>query len=284
MPNSRFRQYHKVAITPFTARENLYPEGTHGVLGYGVDPSSGVPADSTLLGVYLPPNITVAECGIELGRSGDGSRGGIFTMGGRDPSAYTGEFTTMMVPPAATVSRPSWTIPVDKVMAGVKDNIQSIFPTQGLASIDPYYPKITLPSEAVSRLYSQVAQATVSSDNANRYTVPCDAKIQMTMTFGGKDFAVDPRDAITQEGSTCFGVVEIEDGPIYKFGSPFMRNVYTTFGATFSGSAANFTVAFADKANSTSSTNAAAAMTAPNTALSIFFSLLVVTSISLVKA
>jgi hypothetical protein len=44
----------KVAITPFTARENLYPEGTHGVLGYGVDPSSGVPTDSTLLGVYLP--------------------------------------------------------------------------------------------------------------------------------------------------------------------------------------------------------------------------------------
>jgi hypothetical protein len=59
-------------------------------------------------------------------------------------NSYTGEFTTMMVPPAATVSRPSWTIPVDKVMAGVKDNIQSIFPAQGLASIDPYCERSSL--------------------------------------------------------------------------------------------------------------------------------------------
>jgi hypothetical protein len=48
--------------------------------------------------------------------------------------SYTGNFTTMMVPPAVAVSRPSWTIPVDRVTVGN----DSILPTQGLASIDPY--------------------------------------------------------------------------------------------------------------------------------------------------
>jgi hypothetical protein len=87
--------------------------------------------------------------------------------------------------------------------------------------------RITLPSEIVTRLYSQVAQATVSLNNSNRYTVPCGTNIQLAMTFGGKDFTVDPRDAITQEGDTCFGTVEISDSNIFRFGNPFLRNVYT---------------------------------------------------------
>jgi hypothetical protein len=53
-------------------------------------------------------------------------------------NSWTGNFTTMIVPPAETISRPSWTIPVDRIAAGSTGNMQSIFPTQGLASIDPY--------------------------------------------------------------------------------------------------------------------------------------------------
>lgn len=33
---------------------NVYPNGTHGILGYGVDEASSAPPNSTLLGVYLP--------------------------------------------------------------------------------------------------------------------------------------------------------------------------------------------------------------------------------------
>lgn len=44
----------EVAITPPSVKDDFYPEGCHGVLGYGVDPAPDLPSDSTLLGVYLP--------------------------------------------------------------------------------------------------------------------------------------------------------------------------------------------------------------------------------------
>ena len=88
-------------------------------------------------------------------------------------------------------------------------------------------PTIRLPADAVKRLYGQVAQAAVAAGDPNRYTVPCDAKIQIKMTFGGKEFSIDPRDAITKEGDKCYGTVEIAEGQIFKIGSPFLRNVYT---------------------------------------------------------
>jgi hypothetical protein len=131
------------------------------------------------------------------------------------------------------------------------------------------------------------------------------------MTFGGKDFTLDPRDAITQEGDTCFGTIEISNDSVFKIGNPFLRNVYTCashrspgkftrltnvyiriFGATFNGKEANFSVGFADKvqrtANGTSSSGSKPTNTAsnvvPSTSISNLLSLLVVTSIILVLA
>ena len=47
------------------------------------------------------------------------------------------------------------------------------------------------------------------------------------MTFGGKNFTLDSRDAISKDGDTCYGTFEVTDDYIYKFGSPLLRNVYT---------------------------------------------------------
>jgi hypothetical protein len=78
-------------------------------------------------------------------------------------------------------------------------------------------------------LYSKISNAAVSPSNSNRYTVPCNAKIQLTMVFGGRNFTMDPRDAITNENGTCYGTVQANSssGNLYRIGSPFMRNVYT---------------------------------------------------------
>jgi hypothetical protein len=44
----------KVAITAPSSSDALYAPGVYGVLGYGLDAKPGVPANSTLLGIYLP--------------------------------------------------------------------------------------------------------------------------------------------------------------------------------------------------------------------------------------
>jgi hypothetical protein len=82
-----------VAITAPAVTDTVYPEGCYGILGYGVDPAADVPANSTLLGVYLPGGLknTEAVCGIELNRADvPGVPGGTFTMGGKDDTACVG--------------------------------------------------------------------------------------------------------------------------------------------------------------------------------------------------
>jgi len=258
---SDFNYDASVAITPASANINydIYPKGCHGVLGYGVDGPPD-PKNSSLLGVYLPQNITTAVCGIELNWNGDANQGD-FTMGDTDASAYTGGFTKMIVPPATSVARPSWSIPVDSIHAAVDKGVQSI--SGNIASIDPYYPNIELPADAVQTLYSKISNAVVSPSNSNRYTVPCNTKIQLTMIFGGRNFTMDPRDAIRNENGTCYGVVQAtSSGNLYKIGSPFMRNVYTTFGLDVKPAGTELNVAFATKvlragarANSGTTTN-----------------------------
>lgn len=38
---------------------------------------------------------------------------------------------------------------------------------------------------------------------------------------------MDPRDAISNENGTCYGIVEVAPGNLFKIGNPFLRNVYT---------------------------------------------------------
>jgi hypothetical protein len=59
---------------------------------------------------------------------------------------------------------------------------------------------------------------------------------------------MDARDGVYREGDTCYGTLEANEQGVYRVGSPFMRNVYTTFGAVFDAEGTpTFNVAFADK-------------------------------------
>jgi hypothetical protein len=70
------------------------------------------------------------------------------------------------------------------------------------------------------------AQGAQASGNG-RYTIPCDSDIALSLTFGGKEFTLPSREAVSKEGDTCYGTVEVNDDGFYRVGSPFMRNVYT---------------------------------------------------------
>lgn len=70
-----------------------------------------------------------------------------------------------------------------------------------------------------------------------------------------------------KEGSTCYGTVEVANTPYWKVGAPFLRNVYTSFGATFDDKGTpSFNVAFADKVPRIPSTNVAEPPPAPTSA------------------
>lgn len=88
-------------------------------------------------------------------------------------------------------------------------------------------PDISVPMGYVAQIYANVPGAKAVDTSGFRYFVPCDAKINLKLSFGGRAFVLDPRDGIVQEGATCFGGVRGTTGPFYKVGANFMRNVYT---------------------------------------------------------
>jgi hypothetical protein len=231
-----------IAITPVNATGTLYPPGTAGILGYGVNPVKTAPADATLLGVYLPANFTVAECGFQLNRQGD-AQGGLFTMGGRDTNGFTGDFTQLVVPGAG--DHPSWSIPLDALKLTTSNTTT---PLKGaLASIDPLYQDITISSPDAAAFYSKVPGAHATDSTNTRYFVPCDAVIRLSLTFGGREFVMDPRDGVVQEGPFCYGGIRGGGDDLMKVGANFLRNVYTIFGATISNGTPTFTVGFANR-------------------------------------
>ncbi|CAG8687009.1 3154_t:CDS:2, partial [Acaulospora colombiana] len=207
---------------------------------------------------------TDAEMGIELNHGESGVSGGQVTMGGVDSTAFAGDFTSMNVPsPDSLGGVPSWTIPIDDISATIGNSKSGTsrkagVVSNGFASIDPYYPFISVPSWAAESFYSQVPGAQrdttlnpplngITTGNV-RYTVPCDSNINLSLTFGGQQFVMAPRDAVSKEGDVCYGTVEVNDEGFNRVGSPFMRNVYTRFGASYDGNgAAKFNVGFATK-------------------------------------
>ncbi|PVF99189.1 hypothetical protein CPB86DRAFT_783991 [Serendipita vermifera] len=175
----------------------------------------------------------------------------------------------------------------------------------GYASIDPYYPFISVPTTIAGFIYSQINGSSPAPSDAphsgldvgnTRYTVPCNAKLAFSLTFGGlldlagTKYTMDVRDGIMQEGDRCYGVVEGNDGPYYRIGSPFLRNVYTAFGARFNETGSvRFVVMFANKvqraAEGTNSSTTTATATTTRTSSSSpkmmlsFLLMLVVTSL-----
>jgi hypothetical protein len=58
--------------------------------------------------------------------------------------------------------------------------------------------------------------------------MPCDSKFPVTLTFGGKPFAIDERDTIQKlSDGTCKGVITGGGDQIASVGAPFIRNFYT---------------------------------------------------------
>jgi len=232
-----------VVLTDPTVTTDLFPSGARAVLGYGVNTPPGSPPNTSLIPSFLPANFTNAVCGIELNHFNDPFPDGFLTMGAVDSTAFTGEFTNVMVPPTSTVS---WSIPVDTItyLSNVTNQPEGV--AGGLASIDMYHTGIQVTDDIAFQIYSNTPGA--KSISATQWSIPCKSTFPITLTFAGVPFTIVGRDTVVlQSYGTCTGVVTGGATTIGKVGAPFMRNVYTQFAAAKSSSGTQFSVGFAQK-------------------------------------
>ena len=76
------------------------------------------------------------------------------------------------------------------------------------------------------KIYSCIKVAKQISDTT--WSMPCDSKFPITLTFCGKPFTIDERDTIKQQpDGSCHGVVTGGADKVGAVGAAFMRNFYT---------------------------------------------------------
>ncbi|KKA27605.1 hypothetical protein TD95_005437 [Thielaviopsis punctulata] len=191
-----------------------------GILGLSLNTGS---TDSFTHKLNASSDITEKVFSVFLARASSGVNNGELTLGGINPSRYTGAITYTDLESA---SSGDWSIPMDSVSIGGKD--------VGISSrtgyIDTGTSYIFGPPEDVKLMHSHIAGA--NTTDGSRWTVPCDTSEDLALSFGGKAWTLQKSDWIsTARDGTCYsyvmGVEVVSNG--WLLGDSFIKNVYTVF-------------------------------------------------------
>lgn len=195
-----------------------------GILGLGRSSSNklGTP---TLMDVLADQKILKANLfGVHLSRSADGATDGQITFGAADDSRFSGDLSYT----ASVSSDGLWEIPAEDVVI----DGQAVGLTGKTAIIDTGTSYILMPPDDAKALHAKLPG---SSNNGEKFTIPCDTKLPIQFTFSGIKYDVSPKDFVgkpDKEGRTCASNIigHQSFGPnTWLLGDVFLKNVYTVF-------------------------------------------------------
>ncbi|ETW79235.1 aspartic peptidase [Heterobasidion irregulare TC 32-1] len=155
------------------------------------------------------------------------SSGSELYLGGKNSNLYTGSITYTPVTDASY-----WQVDMD----GLAVDGTSVLSTTA-AIIDTGTTQIVGDPDSVATVYDQISGAVSAPQYGDGiYTIPCSFNTPITLTFNGKDFAVDPSTfnlgPVSSGSSTCVGGLASDSSLTDEFwivGDVFLQNVYTVF-------------------------------------------------------
>ncbi|KAI0032960.1 acid protease [Vararia minispora EC-137] len=166
----------------------------------------------------LIANNAVSESAFSFKLSQSGAQ---LYLGGADTSQYTGDFTFVPVDQEGY-----WQVTMDGASVKSKQVVGG-----RSAIIDTGTTLIVGDSQSIASAYSSISSAQDNGDGT--YSIDCSASPDITLTFSGQEFSIDPSTFILANGDgTCIGGLSYDDRIASEFwivGDVFLQNVYTHF-------------------------------------------------------
>lgn len=162
------------------------------------------------------------------------SPGGIFTLGEIDSSQYTGDITYITLPSTTIGERGYWAIYMDSLTVS-GTNIPT---TNQYAAIDTGTTLIAGNQDAVESIYAAIPGSQVVTSGGTvtgYYAFPCSTTVSISLTFGGREFAMNSADfnGGSLGSGYCLGAIFAIDlsttGLDWIVGDAFLKNVFTVF-------------------------------------------------------
>lgn len=244
MTMSNFTVESQVFLGVDRLQSGLLDGQTSGILGLAfqtIASTGGVPFWQNLLN---DDQLEAPEFSFWLARSDDpndeSAPGGVFTLGGTNSSLFSGEIEFLNMPG----SRPSyWLLPLQSVMVQ-GERVSVATGNSALSAIDTGTTLIGGPSDDVAAIWAAVPGSRQSATNQGFYTFPCGTNVNISMSFGGRSWAISSQDMnlgpVTTSGQTCAGAIfdlnmgsniPAGSGPTWVIGATFLKNVYSVYRA-----------------------------------------------------
>ncbi|XP_006460527.1 hypothetical protein AGABI2DRAFT_142735 [Agaricus bisporus var. bisporus H97] len=229
--------------------ENLVNDDSSGIMGLAFERLAGTESTPFWQALAEGGELTSKEMSFWLARSGidqtsqtDVRFGGVFTLGGTNSSLFSGdiEFLDLVGEPAF------WTLDLKALEVSVQDQNIELTESGSLSAIDTGTSLIGGLSADVARIWNAVPGALeVGLQAPGFYVYPCDTELQVSLSFGGKSWNIDPEDmnlgAADLAGELCLGgIFDLTAGsnvgpgagnPGWVIGDVFLKNVYSVFRA-----------------------------------------------------
>ncbi|KAI0081991.1 acid protease [Panus rudis PR-1116 ss-1] len=167
--------------------------------------------------------------------------GGEFTLGGTNTSLFTGDIEFINMPQQR--QNTFWLLTMTAVTV---QGQQVSIPTgnAALSAIDTGTTLIGGPSAGVKAIYAAIpGSQALSGSLAGFFSYPCTTQIQVSMSFGGKLWPIDPADmnlGRIPSGQCLGGIFDLTQGsdvgsgggnPSWVVGGTFLKNVYSVYRA-----------------------------------------------------
>ncbi|KAJ7646600.1 aspartyl protease [Roridomyces roridus] len=166
--------------------------------------------------------------------------GGSFTLGGTNATFFTGDIEFL---PMVGSSPPAfWQLGMEEITVQGNQLGLSVTGSQAPSAIDTGTTLIGGPSADVAALWGQIQGSEPMPTMPGFFQYPCSTSLQISLSFGGKLWPINPADlnigSGTQPSSCVGGIFDLTQGsniadnggnPIWVVGDTFLKNVYTVF-------------------------------------------------------